>query len=172
MIVDGVPPSLRILHVQKRGLQFHELEVMTYRDGRFWVSQNDRKLFQYRFQDRTGQGIMPPDIGKHAHFLIQSTDLSEMRTASPEALRSWDAEGWYVVVEGRVLAFSSEYKTVPPKEVLNLFNEIEGLPANTKTSWPVQDVCLGFCYDPLAGLGFTYANNRCFTNLDGRTQCR
>ena len=173
LIVDAVPPWLRILHVEKRGLLFHETTVMTYRDAAFWISRNDRRLFQYQFEDRVGRGVMPESVREHVRSMMQSPALLGMRTAPPKALRSWNAEGWYVVLkDSEVLAFSSEYKTSPPQDIMNLFHEIEALPTDAETPWSVQDVCLGFCYDPLAGLGFRYSNSRCFTNTDGYTRCR
>jgi hypothetical protein len=48
-IVDAIPPNFRILHVEKRGLQFHETGISCMRDGQFWVSHNDRRLLQYGF---------------------------------------------------------------------------------------------------------------------------
>ena len=44
--------EFRILHVQKRGLRFHETRVSEYRDGRVWIFRHDRRLLQYRFGDR------------------------------------------------------------------------------------------------------------------------
>ena len=37
---------------------------------------------------------------------------------------------------------------------------------------PVQDVCLGFCYGPVAALGFWYPNQPCFKLTSGSTECR
>jgi hypothetical protein len=98
----------------------------------------------------------------HALALTQSPELLKLLTGPAKALRSWNAEGWYVVTRsGRVLAFTSQYGTSPPPEIVHLFHEIEKLPAAQESHWPIRDVCLGFCYDPLAGLGFMYANSRC-----------
>ena len=73
----------------------------------------------------------------------------------------WNAEGWFIVLkDSRVLAFTSEYGTSPPREITALFHEIEQLPASSERQFEVRDVCLGFCYDPVAALGFTVLSQR------------
>jgi hypothetical protein len=159
-IVDAVTPELRILRVEKRGLQFHETSVTTMRNGVFWVRHNDRRLLQYQFENRITDGTMPDIIRERANVFAHSTTLRNLRTAPPIALRSWNAEGWYATLnDSPLLAFTSEYGTNPPPEIRNMFEQIEKLPG-TQRSIVVQDVCLGFCYDPIAGLGFWYSNQR------------
>jgi hypothetical protein len=173
LIADRVHPELGILHVEKQGMQFRETEISVYQDRRFWVSRNDRRLFQYEFDSRSTQGILSQSAHGHALDLTESPELLKLHTGPAKALRSWNAEGWYVVTEdGRVLAFTSEYGTSPPPEIVDVFHEIEKLPAAQESHWPMRDVCLGFCYDPLAGLGFMYANSHCSTDADGSTRCR
>ena len=170
-IVDAVSPELRILHVEKRGLQFHETSVLSLRDGRFWLAQNDRRLLQYRFQSRSTEGVMPPIIRERANTVAHSNTLRNLRTAPPIALRSWNAKGWYVA--GRdlpLLAFTSEYGTNPSQEIKDMLAQIEKLAGPNGSVW-IEDVCLGFCYDPVAGLGFWYSNQRCHGMPDGTTQC-
>lgn len=170
-IVDAGSPELRILHVEKRGLQFHETSVISLRNGRFWVSQNDRRLLQYRFQSRSTEGVMPPIIRERANALGHSNTLRNLRTAPPIALRSWNAEGWYIAGRGLpLLAFTSEYGTNPPLEIRDTLAQIEKLAGPNGSVW-IEDVCLGFCYDPVAGLGFWYSNQRCHGMSDGTTQC-
>jgi hypothetical protein len=172
-IVDEVSPELRILHVEKRGLQFHETSVFSSRNARFWVSHNDRKLLQYRFQSRSAGGVMPASIADRAKVLAHSTTLRNVRTAPAIALRSWNAEGWYVALwDSPPLAFTTEYGTNPPQEVRDLLEQIEKLAwTQPQRSFAIEDVCLGFCYDPVAGLGFWYSNERCHGMPDGTTQC-
>jgi hypothetical protein len=158
----GREAELRILHVQKRGLHFYQTTVMEYRDGQVWVVRSKRRLFQYRFDGRiihTALGETP--LLERAHTLVQSPELRKLHTPPARALRWWNAEGWYVVLkDSRLLAFTSEYRTAPPQEVADLFHEIEKLPA--REPWPVamRDICLGFCYDPVAALGFTVLQQR------------
>jgi hypothetical protein len=173
-IVDAVPPELAVLHVEKRGLQFHETSISVYKDSRFFISRNNRRLFRYQFEESSFWGVLPAPTFQKASSLAQSPQLKGVRTQPPKALRAWNAEGWYVLGKGaQVLAFTSEYGTAPSKEIVDLFHEIEGLrPTEKLGTNSVKDVCLGFCYDPLAGLGFVYANNRCFTDRNGKTRCR
>ena len=128
-IVDAGDPVLRILYVEKRGPQFHETSFKCMKDGRFWVSQCDRRLFQYRFENRSTDGVLPPNIRERADALARSTSLRFLRTARPVALRSWNAEGWYVALrDSSLLAFTSEYGTTPPPEVRDVLQQIEELP--------------------------------------------
>jgi uncharacterized membrane protein YhaH (DUF805 family) len=166
-------PDLRILHVEKRGLQFHETEISTFRNS-FYVSQDDRRLFQYAFEIRSFRGELPANTLERVTSLLQLPQLSGIRTQPPKALRAWNAEGWYFFdPRRRLLSFTSEYGTTPPQEVVALFHEIEALhPTEDWGRESINDVCLGFCYDPLAGLGFLYAADRCRMDNDWWARCR
>jgi hypothetical protein len=173
-IVDrGSSSDVRILQVEKRGLRFHETSVgISIRDARFGVRQYDRRLFQYRFQGLDRSGVMPGGTRQRADDLVRSPTLRNLRTAPATALRSWNAEGWYITTShSPIQAFTSEYGTTPPTEVRDLLEQIAKLPTEGGSSFAIQDVCLGFCYDPVAGLGFVYWNERCMTLPDGTTQC-
>jgi hypothetical protein len=150
--------EFRILHVEKRGLRFHETAMSEERNGRAWILRTERRLFQYRFEERiawTALAEASPATIERVRTFVQSPTLWELRTPPPRTLRSWNAEGWYVVLkDSRLLAFTSEYGTAPPKEVTELFHQIENLPLREGSPLAVRDVCLGFCYDPLAALGF------------------
>ncbi len=169
IIVDGVRAELRILHVKKRGLRFQETAVIAYHDSRFYVWRNDRKLFEYRFDWRSAQGVMPQGARAHVRALVDSPQLRMLHTPPAEPLRRWNAEGWYVVVTDRQLwAFTSE----PPPEIKDVFHEILNLPIEEDGAWAKRDVCLGFCYGPVAALGFQYPNEPCFALTGGTTRCR
>jgi hypothetical protein len=58
-------------------------------------------------------------------------------------------------------AYTKENRFTPPQEVTDLFDELEKVPRTNESSEDRKDVCLGFCYDPLSGLGALYANHRC-----------
>jgi len=150
--------EFRMLHVEKRGLRFHETTIWEERNGRTWISRTERRLFEYRFEERVGSAALAeasPSTIERARNFLQSPGLWELRTPAAKALRSCNAEGWYVVLkDSRLLAFTSEYGTDPPKEVTGLFHEIENLPIREESRLALRDVCLGFCYDPLAALGF------------------
>lgn len=156
--------EFRILHVEKRGLRFHETTMTEERNGRAWISRTERRLFQYRFEERvawTALAETSPAAIERVRAFVQSPALWELRTLPPRVLRPWNAEGWYVVLkDSRLLAFTTEYGTTPPKEVTELFDQIENLPFRDAGALAVRDVCLGFCYDPVAALGFADLRQR------------
>jgi len=150
--------EFRILHVQKRGLRFQEFGASAFREGRVYVWRDERRLFQYGFNWRVARGGMPY---QRLLSFAESPELWKLHTRPATALRSWDAEGWYVILkDSRVLAFTSEYRTVPPEEIMGLFREIEKLPVSEEQVHGIQDVCLGYCYDPVAALGFSILPQR------------
>lgn len=162
LIVDGGGVELALLHVQKEGIQFHETAISAVRDGRIYVERNNRRLFQYRFTSRAGSGVLPETITARVRELAQSTQLRDMHTASAVALRSRNAEGWYVLIRhSRVLAFTTERETQPPREVVDLFHALESVAPAENELRTVNDICMGFCYDPMAGLGLENMNDRC-----------
>jgi hypothetical protein len=171
LIVDGVAPEMSLLHVEKRGRQFHETAVTAYHDRRLYVNRNDRKYFQYRFATRRSSGILPGEIASHLQALAQSRQLVDMHTPPAIALRDKNAEGWYVRIgDAKVLAFTTEYGTKPPRDLVDLFRDLQALSLDQKETETTSDVCMGFCYDPLAGLGIVNMNQRC-TERNG-TRCR
>lgn len=156
--------QFRILHVRKRGPRFHETSVMALRHGQVYISRAERRLFQYRFAIRTAMTSLAqvsPTAFERARNLAHSPELWKLRTAPPKALRAWNADGWYVVLkDSRLLAFSTEYGTTPPEEVTSLFNELQKLTGLQERPFAIRDVCLGFCYDPVAALGFSILQQR------------
>jgi hypothetical protein len=161
LIVDGAPAELIVLHVEKKGIEFHETAISASRDGRIYVQRNDRRLFQYQFVVREGMGLLPEAITARVLVLAHSAQLRELRTPLAVALRNRNAEGWYIRTGYKVLAFTTEYGIQPPREVVDLFHELEAsAPAENKLR-TVNDICMGFCYDPLAGLGLENLNDRC-----------
>jgi hypothetical protein len=149
--------EFRILRIDKRGLRFRETMVMERR-GKVWVFQSDRRLFQYYFAERAGSASLyeySPTARERASAFSQSPVLWNLHTGPATPLSSWNAEGWYVVLEdSRLLTFSSERGTSPPQEVIDWFHQIESLPLRDEHRIAIRDVCLGFCYDPMAALGF------------------
>ena len=89
-------------------------------------------------------------------MFAQSAQLRDLRTPPAVSLRDWNAEGWYVRTGQNVLAFTTENHTTPPQEVIDMFHRLESIPPAATESGNVSDVCLGFCYDPLAGLWVVY----------------
>jgi hypothetical protein len=164
IIVDAVGPELSILHVEKNGMQFHETSISVNNMQSFFGAQNDRRLFQYQFPERVTYGGVPKAMLTHVQVLTHSPQIKNLHTPPAIALRSWKAEGWYMLTRQGIFAFTTEYGTKPPQELVDLFRDLQSLaPQQTRAVIVrnVRDVCLGFCYDPLAGLGIRYINNRC-----------
>jgi hypothetical protein len=108
-----------------------------------------------------GVGVITKASLDRALFIAQSLARSDVRTGPAVALRKDNAEGWYIRTTHGVLAYSTEYGTEPPIEIVDLFHDLESfVPSETKMR-TVSDICLGFCYDPLAGMGVEYFNDRC-----------
>jgi len=115
--------------------------------------RDERRLFQYQYKVRIARAALSQTLHESARASLQLPRLSQMQTGSVRALRSWNAEGWYVVLDrSRVLAFTSEYHTMPPKQITDVFYEIQNLPARDELSQTLHDVCMGFCYEPVAAL--------------------
>jgi hypothetical protein len=49
---------------------------------------------------------------------------------------------------------------LPPEEIRVLFRAIEKLPVSEEQVHGIQDVCMGYCYDPVAALGFSILQQR------------
>lgn len=170
-IVDAVPAKLTLLHVGKNGSQFHETGISVFEDGQIYLSHDDRRLFQYRFPVHTGSAVLSQDNTMREAAFALAKELANANTAPAVPLHSRDAEGWYVRTGQRhVLAFTTENRTTPPPKLLSLFRSLESIVPATKQSGEKKDICFGFCYDPLAGLGIVYMNDRC-TDWNG-THCK
>jgi hypothetical protein len=161
---DGIAAELRILHLQKTGLRIHGIEISEFRDGQAFVARDDRQFFQYEFETRVARIALwetSPAALERARALVRSPELRRLRTPLPTMVRSWKAEGWYVVLkDSQAFAFTSENGRTPPREVTDLFDELERLPTSQEQRFAVRDVCLGFCYDPVAALGFSVLRQR------------
>jgi hypothetical protein len=165
-------PILQILHVEKRGLQFHESSVSVYRGDRLHAARNDRRLFQYRFEEKRSEGKLPKDLAQRIQAMVQAPVFAKRDSTVIKPLRAWNAEGWYLLIEGSgIHPYTTEKGTAPPQEVISLFHDLEATPLSAENQSDRKDICLGFCYDPLAGLGYLYSNHRCFDDTHG-TRCR
>jgi len=170
VIVDGVTAELTLLHVEKNGNQFHETGISVFRDGQVYRFHNDRRLFQYRFAEEMGSAVLPPGsaVGKDALALRE--ELANGTSLPVVPLRSRTAEGWYLRTDWHILAFTTENGTPPPANLLSVFHALQSVVSELKEARDEKDICFGFCYDPLAGLGIVYLNERC-TAANG-THCK
>ena len=170
VFADGPRPELAILHVQKDGLQFNETRVSIYSNGMYEYSWHDRRLFQYKFPTQGGVGVLPLELFTEAQSVAASPFLSSLHTPQPKPLRAWRGDGWYVYTRRgrRFLAFTTEYRAEPPERVVNLFRKLVAMPPVEKPLPAEKDVCLGFCYDPQAGLQMANLNDRCRFDIGSR----
>ncbi len=167
---DGPSPELAILYVEKHGLQFHETGVSVYRNGEYYYSRDERKLFQHKFVVQGGSGVLTPKLLSQVKELADSQEIRDLDIGPSKPMRSWRAGGWYVSSrrKGEVATFTTENGKEPPKEFVHLFQQLL-----TQASWkqlPAEkDVCFGFCYDSLAVLHMANLNDRC--GLSNGTRC-
>ncbi len=162
-------PILQILHVEKSGLQFHETCVSVRGRHSFSVSTswNYRRLFQYRFQQRSASGQLPESLMERVRAMAQPSGHANEKWDTVKPVREWKVDGWYFSGEGIGLkAYTTDKGNTPPQETVDLFHDLERIPLSPETKSEMKDVCLGFCYDPLSGWGFLFANQRC-SNGDG-----
>jgi hypothetical protein len=98
-------------------------------------------------------------LRKQLEAFKKSVELLTQRLTPTPMLHSWNADGWYVVGESKILAFTTDNKMGPPLLVEDMFTEIEKQPMIATQTAIGRDVCFGFCYGPLAALGFKYMNS-------------
>jgi hypothetical protein len=168
-------PILQILHVEKRGLQFHETCVSVWGGPHHPLSAtfsgNDRRLLQYRFQQKHSSAQMPEPLVERVRAMVKSFERDE-ESDTVKPLRKWNVDGWYFRAEGVGLkAYTTDKGPAAPQEIVSLFHDLERIPRSPETQSERRDVCLGFCYDPRSGLGLLYSNHRCFNN-GNRVVCR
>jgi len=173
VIVDAATPELSILHVKKDGTVFHETRVTVYSDSTYFVVRSDRRLFRYSFAETGQSALLSDDLRARLSVVRAVPELKHTLAEAPRALRSQHGEGWYTEMGSfAITAFTTEDASPPPKELVAFFDDIEKAPTSGQ-SWhyEVRDVCLGFCYDPKAGLGYSAENQRCTYGFDNRERC-
>ena len=138
LIVDAPPAVFRVLHIEKRGLHFRETGALTDRDGRFIRWWEDRRLFQYRFEGHTAGGVLNRAASEQVNSIVSSPALRTLHTPPARLLRSWNAEGWYIVLKDeRLLAFTTENRMAPPHEIMDLLQGSGTFPA-TRRAFPTS----------------------------------
>lgn len=170
-------PILQILHVEKRGLQFHEACISVWggisrprNPASVSFSGNDRRLFWYRFGEASASAQLSEPMIKRIQTIIASSSQPRAERATVKPIRDWNADNWYFIVGGAgIRTYTNGGK--PPEDIVNLFDDLEKLPQSSPARSERSDVCLGFCYDPLSEMGYLYANHRCFNDGHG-TVCR
>lgn len=173
IIVDAAQPEIAILHVEKDGIDLRETCIRVGRDGRYLLARADRRLFHYAFLEAMRTGLLTDQLRSKLKVIQALPELKQVSDRTPSALRVHRGDGWYTETGSvRVAAFTTENGTKPPPELVNFFREVEGTVSSGEVSVSeVRDVCLGFCYDPKAGLGYRAENQRCGYGLDYKERC-
>jgi len=162
-------PDLQILHLEKRGLQFHSTVVSIVKHrGIFTVSGNDRRLLQYGFEEHSTRGELPDELIEQIDSTIAGYESTKVGLTTVKPIRKWNEDAWYVSADRfGTKAYTSENGLTPPPNILDLFLRIQQLPTHDRYNIVMRDVCLGFCYDPLSDLGELYENHRCYGDVSG-----
>jgi len=174
VIVDGMQSELSLLHVEKDGTVFRETQVTIYPDGRpYYLTRNERRLFRYSFSETAQHGFLTKDLQTRLKAILALPELKRTLDRAPRALRSRHGEGWYTKMGTfKITAFTTENSTPPPAELRTFLADVEREPSfGPIFRYEVRDVCLGFCYDPKAGLGDRAENQRCALRPDGNDLC-
>jgi hypothetical protein len=166
-------PVLQILHVEKRGLQFHERCFSVfwrrpYRPISVSFAGSDRRLFQYRFQHNGSLLQLPKPLVERIQTMVESSAHEKPQRDVVRPIRKRNADRWYLSGQGFGLrVYGTSNGSNPPQEVVDLFRELDAIPRSSETHSELKDVCLGFCYDPLSAMGWLYSNHRCFNDGHG-----
>ena len=160
-------PVLQILHVEKRGLQFHERCFSVYwqrpyRPISVSFTESDRHLFQYRFQHNGSRLQLPKALVERIQALLESSANEKRQQDVVRPIWNWNADRWYFSGGGIGLRdYDASSGSTPPQAVVDLFRELDAAPRYSEAHSELKDVCLGFCYDPLSAMGWLYSNHRC-----------
>lgn len=143
----GAPPLLYVVHVNKRGLYFHETVAIVEQDGRFYLLQDDRRLFEYSFQETSASGVLPEGDEIAMRAAIRTANLgisSGPRNVSPW---TWSADRWFVYSERDPRwSLTNVDDSRVPKGIHELFEALPPLPKEEVGATTLRDVCLGFCF--------------------------
>lgn len=141
------PPLFRVVHVEKHGLYFHETEVIVDRDGRFWLRQDDRRLFQYSFEVTGASGDVPAENMEAIEAVIGAGrygNSDHSRNVSPW---SWSADRWFIYSEQRPQwSLANVDGSRVPSDILTWFEKAQVLSKEHIERGTLRDVCLGFCF--------------------------
>jgi hypothetical protein len=141
------PPLFRVVHVEKHGLYFHETEVIVARDGRFWLRQDDRRLFQHSFEEAGASGDVPAENEEAIDAVIRSGrygNSDHSRNVSPW---TWSADRWFIYSEEPPKwSLANVDGSRVPSDILTWFEKAQELSKEHIERGTLRDVCLGFCF--------------------------
>ena len=149
-LITVSPPISPVLYVEKRGFHFREISISAFRDGKAYVTQEERKPFWYRSNSVTRRVVLDGDSFRRIRDLVRSPEFKGLQTKRRTSSKRWDSDSWYIHGDGTaLLIYSNVDGEQPPKQIVDWFHAVESLPAvDSWQSAASKDVCLGFCYDP------------------------
>lgn len=164
-------PVFQILHVEKSGFQFHERCFSVYwqrpyRPISVSFTGSERRLFHYRFQHNGSSLQVPKALIERIQGMLESSAHEKRQQDVVRPIWGWSADRWYLSGQGYGLRVYGA-PNPPPRGVVDLFRELDGIPRLSESHSELKDVCLGFCYDPLSAMGWLYSNHRCFNDGHG-----
>jgi hypothetical protein len=147
----GISAEITVVHFVKHGSSSKETSVSVIRDGRLYISNDIRKTLRYDSDGEMFQAVVPSwEKVRPILEFVRSAEFKAQGASSRSNLpQRWSSDSWYVYGE-RVpfRIFSSANHSVPPKEVVDWFNDMNALPKSEGCHFATRDVCLGFCYGP------------------------
>lgn len=145
----GLSPEITVVRLVKRGLHLTETRVSVMRDGRFYISCDIREPMRYQSDGELFVGFVAREKSQQILDFVRVPEFKTSGSSPRNLPRRWNFDTWYVAGE-RVpfVVFSTATNTAPPKELVDWFNEMRGLPKENAGHFTTRDVCLGFCYEP------------------------
>jgi hypothetical protein len=146
----GIAADISVLYVEKRGFHFSEISISAFRDGKAYVTREERKPLWYRSNSVTRRVVLDGDSFRRIRDLVRSPEFKGLQTKRRTSSKRWDSDSWYIHGDGTpLLIYSNVDGEQPPKQIVDWFHAVESLPAvDSWQSAASKDVCLGFCYDP------------------------
>jgi len=140
---------LCVLHVEKRGFQIRETSVAIRAGRNFHITRDDRKLFQYEFQEVHSDGAIPEEDFLRLEPIINSHPPFGAQLLHYTPPKLWNADRWFVYSQGMPIKnlFNVD-KSAVPADIIAWYYKAQGLDELKKHQATERDVCLGFCYDP------------------------
>lgn len=145
----GIFPEIGVVHFEKKGLRSSETRVAVMRDGRFYRCSNVREPLRYKSDGECVSGDASFQKWQPVAELVRSTSFRASGTPVKDVPHRWNSDTWYVYgYNFRSVAFSTANKTMPPKEIVDWFNQMETMRGGNSYRYSSRDICLGLCYEP------------------------
>ena len=142
-----LPPTIRIVHVVKRGLTLEGEEAIVGTEALFRTIK--KQPFRSRMTAVVSVRVMPKSVYVRANEVGRSLAATAHIKPMP-VLRSWNSEAWFVFlpIESEPLAFVADGDAKPPQEITDLFHSIEKLPVAKDRADTLTNRCWGLCSNP------------------------